>query len=268
MNLEEKLQYYRKRKKIVPSRNMIKTAAQIEGIRKAGQINGQVLDAVDQIIKPGISTEEINRVVHETTIRLGGTPATLGFEGYPKSVCTSVNDVICHGIPSEDQILMEGDIINVDATTIVDGYYGDASRMYCIGQVSEQAEKLVRVTKECLDLSLKEVKPESFLGNIGAVIQAHARENGFSVVADICGHGVGVGFHEKPYVCHVGKRNTGMMLFPGMIFAIEPMINAGRQDWFVDEDDGWTIYTDDGSLSAQWEYTILVTETGYEILSK
>ena len=159
MNLEEKLQYYRKRKKIVPSRNMIKTAAQIEGIRKAGQINGQVLDAVDQIIKPGISTEEINRVVHETTIRLGGTPATLGFEGYPKSVCTSVNDVICHGIPSEDQILMEGDIINVDATTIVDGYYGDASRMYCIGQVSEQAEKLARVTKECLDLSLKEVTP-------------------------------------------------------------------------------------------------------------
>ena len=268
MNLEEKLQYYRKRKKIVPSRNMIKTAAQIEGIRKAGQINGQVLDAVDQIIKPGISTEEINRVVHETTIRLGGTPATLGFEGYPKSVCTSVNDVICHGIPSEDQILMEGDIINVDATTIVDGYYGDASRMYCIGQVSEQAEKLVRVTKECLDLSLKEVKPESFLGNIGAVIQAHARENGFSVVADICGHGVGVGFHEKPYVCHVGKRNTGMMLFPGMIFTIEPMINAGRQDWFVDEDDGWTIYTDDRSLSAQGEYTNLVTETGYEILSK
>lgn len=268
MNLDEKLQYYRKRRKIVPTRKMIKTPEQIEGIRRAGKVNTAVLDAVDQMIKAGVSTEEINRVVHETTIKLGGIPATLGFEGYPKSVCTSLNDVICHGIPSEDCILQDGDIINVDATTIVDGYYADASRMYCIGKVSEEAEKLVRVTKECLDMSLNEVKPESFLGNIGAVIGAHARSNGFSVVRDICGHGVGVDFHEEPYVCHVGKRNTGMMLFPGMVFTIEPMVNAGGAEWFVDADDDWTIYTDDGSLSAQWEYTILVTDTGYEILTR
>lgn len=268
LELDEKLQYYRKRRKIVPSRKMIKTPEQIEGIRRAGKVNTEILDEVDKIMKAGVSTEDINRLVHEATAKRGGIPAPLGFEGYPKSVCTSVNDVICHGIPSKEQILKDGDIINVDVTTIVDGYYADASRMYCIGRVPEEADRLVRVAKECLDLSLSEVKPESCLGNIGAVIYAHARSNGFSVVEDICGHGVGVDFHEKPYVCHVGKRNTGMMMFPGMIFTIEPMINAGRMDWFVDEKDGWTIYTDDGSLSAQWEYTILVTEDGYEILTR
>ncbi|MEY8337020.1 type I methionyl aminopeptidase [Lachnospiraceae bacterium 62-35] len=267
MELEEKLQYYRKRRKIVPSKNMIKTPKQIEGIRRAGRVNKEILDAVDELVRPGISTEDINQLVHKKTLELGGIPAPLGFEGYPKSVCTSINDVICHGIPSEEEILAEGDILNVDVTTIVDGYYGDASRMYCIGQVADEAGRLVRITKECLDLSLNEVKPESCLGNIGAVISAHARAAGFSVVRDICGHGVGLDFHERPYICHVGKRNTGMILFPGMIFTIEPMINAGRQDWFVDEDDGWTIYTDDGSLSAQWEYTVLVTEEGYEVLS-
>lgn len=249
-------------------RPIIKTPEQVEKIRQAGTINNQVLDAVDGMIRAGISTEDINRLVHETTVKLGGIPAPLNFEGFPKSVCTSVNDVVCHGIPSEECVLMDGDIINVDTTTIVDGYYADASRMYLIGNVSPAAEKLVKVTKECLDLSLREVYPGSRLGNIGAVIQEHARKNRFSVIPDICGHGVGLEFHEEPLVAHVGRRDTGAKLAPGMIFTIEPMLNAGRSDWFIDADDGWTVWTEDGSLSAQWEYTVLVTEGGCEILTR
>ena len=181
---------------------IIKTPEQIEKIRRAGIVNNQVLDAVDAVIRAGISTEDINRVVHEKTLELGGIPAPLNFEGFPKSVCTSLNDIVCHGIPSEDVILMDGDIINVDVTTIVDGYYADASRMYCIGQVSPEAKRLVDVTKECLELSLEAVRPGRYLHEIGAIIQAHAEKNGFSVVPDICGHGVGLDFHEEPLVFH------------------------------------------------------------------
>lgn len=247
---------------------IIKTAAQVEKIRRAGEINTMVLDAVDAMIREGISTEDINRTVHQKTLELGGVPAPLNFEGFPKSVCTSVNDIVCHGIPSEDVILADGDIINVDVTTIVDGYYADASRMYCIGSVSREARKLVDVTKECLELSLKAVHPGGYLNEIGAIIQEHAEKNGFSVVPDICGHGVGLDFHESPLVFHIKRRGRGPKLEPGMIFTIEPMINSGESDWFIDEDDGWTVWTEDGSLSAQWEYTVLVTENGYEILAK
>ena len=247
---------------------IIKTPEQIEKIRRAGEVNNQVLDAVDAMIRAGISTEDINRTVHEKTLELGGIPAPLNFEGFPKSVCTSVNDVICHGIPPEKVILADGDIINVDVTTIVDGYYADASRMYCIGTVSPQAKKLVDVTKECLELSLKAVHPGGHLNEIGAIIEAHAEKNGFSVVPDICGHGVGLDFHEGPLVFHVKQRGRGPKLEPGMIFTIEPMINGGSSDWFVDADDDWTVWTEDGSLSAQWEYTVLVTEDGYEILAR
>ncbi len=252
----------------VPEHNMIKTPAQIEGIRQAGIVNNQILDIVGEHIKAGISTEDINTLVHENTIRLGGIPAPLNFEGYPKSVCTSINEVVCHGIPTPDRILKDGDIINVDVTTIFGGYYADASRMYCIGKVSEEAEKLVRVTKESVDLALKEARAWGHLGDIGAVISEYIYANGYTVVREIGGHGVGIEFHEEPWVSHIGTRGTDMLLVPGMVFTIEPMVNAGKADVVQDSKDGWTIYTQDGSLSAQWEYTIVITEEGPEVLAR
>ena len=215
----------------------------------------------------GMSTEEINTLAHNYIVEHGGIPACLGYQGFPKSICTSVNDAICHGIPSENEILKDGDIINVDVTTILDGYYADASRMFMIGEVSDEARKLVEVTKESVDLALQEVKPWGRLGNIGAVISEHVHKHGYTVLKDIGGHGVGNEFHEDPYVCHVGKRDTGMLLVPGMVFTIEPMVNEGEEDFFVDEENDWTVYTEDGCLSAQWEYTIAVTEDGFEILT-
>ncbi|WP_077610123.1 type I methionyl aminopeptidase [Clostridium sp. Marseille-P2415] len=252
----------------VPEHYMIKTPAQIEGIRHAGVINNQILDLVDEFMKPGISTEDINTLVHENTIRLGGIPATLNFEGYPKSVCTSVNEVVCHGIPDPKRILQEGDIINVDTTTIVNGFYADASRMYCIGEVSPEALKLVRVTKESVELALKEARAWGHLGDIGAAISEYIYDNGFTVVREIGGHGVGLDIHEEPWVSHIGTRGTDMLLVPGMVFTIEPMVNAGKPDVVQDDEDGWTIYTKDGSLSAQWEHTILITEEGPEVLAR
>ncbi len=265
---DQKLENYAIMGVEVPERNMIKLPDQIEGIRHAGVINNQILDLVGEFIKPGISTEDINTLVHENTIRLGGIPAPLNFEGYPKSVCTSINEVICHGIPDPGRILQEGDIINVDVTTIVNGYYADASRMYCIGKVSPEAERLVRVAKESLEMGLKEVRAWSHLGNIGAAISEHVYANGFTVVREIGGHGVGLDFHEEPWVSHIGTRGTDMLLVPGMIFTIEPMVNAGNADVIHNEEDGWTVSTKDGSLSAQWEYTILVTEAGPEVLAR
>lgn len=264
---DSKIEQYAVRGDLVPDHSMIKTPAQIEGIRKAGAVNTKILDLVDDFIRPGISTEDINRLVHESTIQMGGIPAPLNFEGYPKSVCTSINEVVCHGIPDPNRILKEGDIINVDVTTILDGYYGDASRMYCIGNVTPEAEKLVRVTKESVDLALKEARAWGHLGDIGAVISEYVYANGFTVVREIGGHGVGVDFHEEPWVSHIGQRGTDILLVPGMIFTIEPMVNAGRADVVQDEEDGWTIYTEDGSLSAQWEYTVLITEDGPEVLT-
>ncbi len=251
----------------VPEHSMLKTPQQIEGMRKAGKLNTEVLDYISDKIHEGMTTQEIDDLVREYTISHGGICAPLGYEGYPKSVCTSINEVVCHGIPSKDRVLKSGDIVNVDVTTILDGYYADASRMFMIGEVSDTAKRLVEVTKECLDLAVKEVKPWGFLGDIGAVIDEHARENGFSVVIDIGGHGTGIGFHEEPYVCHVGERGTDMLLVPGMTFTIEPMINEGGYEVYIDDNDGWTVYTEDGSLSAQWEYTLAVTQTGVEILT-
>lgn len=264
---DEKLKEYKRRGVLVPKHKLLKTPAQMEGIRKAGKLNTAILDMVAEKIHAGMSTEEINTLVHEYTVAHGGVPAPLNYCGFPKSVCTSVNDVICHGIPAADEILKDGDIINVDVTTILDGYYADASRMFCIGEVSEEAKKLVRVTKESVDLGLKEVKPWGFLGDIGAAVSEYIYAHGYTVLHDIGGHGVGNDFHEDPYVCHVGKRGTGMLLVPGMVFTIEPMVNAGKEDFFQDADNGWTIYTEDGSLSAQWEYTVAVTEDGAEILT-
>ena len=252
---------------IVPDRSLLKTPEQIAEIRKSADLNTAVLDHVAAHIKAGMSTAEIDKLVYDFTTEHGGIPAPLNYEGFPKSVCTSINNVICHGIPSEDEILQDGDIINVDVTTILDGYYADASRMFLIGNVCDEARKLVEVTKESVDLALKEVKPWGRLGDIGAVISEYVHQHGYTVLRDIGGHGVGNDFHEDPYVCHIGKRGTGMLLVPGMVFTIEPMVNEGKEDFFVDEENEWTVYTEDGSLSAQWEYTVAVTEDGVEIIT-
>lgn len=267
MMMEEKIHNYELQGHIVPRRDMIKTPEQIEGIRESSKINIAVLDEIDKMIGPGVTTEEIDKLVYDLTIKMGGIPATLNYDGYPKSVCTSINDVVCHGIPSPDVVLKEGDIVNVDASTIYNGYFSDSSRMYCIGKVDEEKEKLVRVTKECVELGLEQVKPWNFLGDMAQVINDHAKANGYSVVVEIGGHGIGLEFHEEPFVSYVTKKGTEMLMVPGMVFTIEPMVNAGTADIYIDDEDGWTVYTQDGKPSAQWEVTVLVTEDGYEILT-
>lgn len=266
-NIDDKIAEFKARGCEVPDRDMIKTPEQIAGIRKACDINTAVLDLVAEKIKTGMTTEEIDRIVYDYTVSQGATPAPLGFCGFPKSVCTSINDQVCHGIPSLHDVLRSGDIVNVDVSTIYNGYYADASRMFTIGKVDKKAKDLVEITKECLKRGIEAAQPWGFLGDIGAVVSAFAKKHGYSVVTEFGGHGVGVEFHEEPFVCHVGKRKTGMLLVPGMIFTIEPMINAGRKDVFVDAANDWTVYTQDGSLSAQWEHTILITEDGPEILT-
>lgn len=265
--LEEKLRFYRRKGCLVPPRKIIKTPEQIEGIRESGKINTALLDHVAAHIREGMSTEEIDKMVYDFTLAHGAIPAPLHYEGFPKSVCTSVNDQVCHGIPSSGDILKSGDIINVDVSTILNGYFSDASRMFLIGQVSAERQRLVEVTGECLRLGIEAAKPWGFLGDIGAAIQHHAEKNGYSVVRDFCGHGVGLKFHEIPEVEHVGKKGTGMLLVPGMVFTIEPMINIGTYEIFIDSDNDWTVYTEDGCPSAQWEHTILITEDGNEILT-
>lgn len=251
----------------IPTHKMIKNAAQIEGIREAGKVNNAILDEVASKIKMGMSTEEINSIVVEATARLGGIAAPLNYEGFPKSVCTSINDQVCHGIPSAEDILEDGDIVNVDVTTIYKGYYADASRMFLIGDVLPEDKELVKVAREAIDVGLSVVKPWNCLGDVGQAINDFAKAHGYSVVREIGGHGVGLEFHEDPWVSYVSKKNTGYVLAPGMVFTIEPMINEGRADIFIDESNDWTVYTEDGSYSAQWEVTVAVTEDGYEVLA-
>lgn len=265
--LDKKVLYFQNKGHLVPSRKLIKTPEQIEGIRRSGLINTAVLDLVASEIKAGMSTAEIDKMVYDFTVSYGAIPAPLNYEGFPKSVCTSINEVVCHGIPSEDEILEEGDIINVDVSTILDGYYSDASRMFIIGKTSPEKEKLVNVAKECLEIGMKAATPFGFVGDIGNAIEKHAKKNGFSVVRDLCGHGVGLEFHEEPDVEHFGRKGTGMLLVPGMVFTIEPMINMGTYRVFVDEEDDWTVVTEDELPSAQWEHTFLMTENGLEILT-
>lgn len=265
--LDKKVLYFQNKGHLVPSRKLIKTPEQIEGIRRSGVINTAVLDLVASEIKAGMSTAEIDKMVYDFTVSHGAIPAPLNYDGFPKSVCTSINEVVCHGIPSEDEILEEGDIINVDVSTILDGYYSDASRMFIIGKTSPEKEKLVRVAKECLEIGMQAATPFGFVGDIGNAIEKHAKKNGFSVVRDLCGHGVGLEFHEEPDVEHFGKKGTGMLLVPGMVFTIEPMINMGTYEVFVDEEDDWTVVTEDELPSAQWEHTFLMTENGLEILT-
>ncbi|MCB2293387.1 methionyl aminopeptidase [Clostridium algoriphilum] len=257
-NIEEKVGYK------MP-KNAMKTEQQIDGIRKSCILTHDILDMVEQKIKVGVTTEEINTWVHEYTVDHNAYPAPLGYGGFPKSVCTSINNVICHGIP-DDTVLKDGDIINVDVSCILDGYYGDASRMYKIGEVSKEASDLVRVSRECLEKGIEQVKPYNTFGDIGYAIQNHAESHGYSVVYDYGGHGVGLEFQEEPFVAHIGKKGEGMIILPNMIFTIEPMINIGSPKTKVLEDD-WTATTIDDSLSSQWEHSIRVTDTGYEILT-
>ncbi|MBM5571016.1 MULTISPECIES: type I methionyl aminopeptidase [Deefgea] len=250
----------------------IKTAEEIEKMRVAGRLGSEVLDYITPFIKPGVTTEEIDRLCHDYMVNVQGTiPAPLnycppGYIPYPKSICTSVNNVICHGIPN-DKPLKNGDVVNLDITVIKDGYHGDNSRMFLVGDnVATHAKRLSQVTFDCMWIGIDQVKPGARLGDIGAAIQKYAEKAGYSVVREFCGHGIGAVFHEEPQVLHYGKAGTGVELKPGMIFTIEPMINAGKRE-IKQMNDGWTIVTKDRSLSAQWEHTILVTETGYEVLT-
>lgn len=268
--MDKLILYWQNRSKSVPSRDLIKTPEQIEGIRRAGVVNTGVLDAVAAAIRPGMSTQQIDDICMAYCKEHGATPACLGYEGFPKSVCVSVNECVCHGIPKPNQILEEGDIVNVDFTTILDGYYADASRMFIIGgKTTPEKEQLVRVAKECLEIGMEVAKPYSFVGDIGNAIQKHAHKYHYGVVRDLCGHGVGVEFHEDPEIAHYGKKGSGMLLVPGMVFTIEPMINMGSWKVFIDADDpfGWEVISEDEKPSAQWEHTLLMTETGVEILT-
>ena len=266
--IEERIAYHEEKGEIVPTRDILKTIPQIEGIKKSARLNTAVLDHVAEHIHAGMSTEEIDRLVYDFTVSHGGIPAPLHYQGFQKSVCTSINNEVCHGIPDESIILEEGDIINVDVSTILDGYFSDASRMFMIGNVSERARKLVEVTKECVELGLAQAKPWNHLGDIADAINTYAKANGYSVVEDIGGHGIGLEFHEDPWVSYVTPKGSEMLLVPGMIFTIEPMINEGSPDFFVDEENEWTVYTEDDGLSAQVEYMVLITEDGAEVLTK
>ena len=267
--LDKQVMYWENRGKLVPTRSLIKTAEQIEGIRRAGVVNTGVLDEVARNIHEGMNTLEIDQICRRYCEEHNAIPACLGYEGFPMSVCTSINEVVCHGIPKATDVLMEGDIINVDFTTILDGYYADASRMFIIGKTTPEKEQLVRVAKECLEIGMEAAKPYGFVGDIGHAIEKHCRKYHYGVVRDLAGHGVGLQFHEEPDVDHYGKRGTGMLLVPGMVFTIEPMINMGTWEVFVDEADpyGWEVVTEDELPSAQWEHTLLMTDHGVEVLT-
>ena len=265
--LDKKVLYYQNKGHLVPPRKLIKTAEQIEGIRRSSVVNTGVLDLVAREIKAGMSTAEIDKLVYDYTVSHGAIPAPLNYEGFPKSVCTSVNEVVCHGIPSPDDVLKEGDIVNVDCSTILDGYYSDSSRMFCIGEVSPERKKLVDVTYEAVQRGLAAVKPWATVGDIAHAVQTYAEENGFSVVREFGGHGIGNDFHEDPFVFFVGEPGEGAVLAPGMCFTIEPMINAGGPELNMEDPNGWTVRTKDGSDSAQWEVQLVVTEDGYELIS-
>ena len=267
IDFDERIEGFEAQGNIIPTHDIIKNKEQIEKIKESAKINIAVLDYVAEHIKAGISTAEIDRWVYDVTTKMGGIPAPLNYEGFPKSVCTSINDEVCHGIPSEDIILKDGDIINVDCSTNLNGYFSDSSRMFCIGEVSEDKKRLVNAAKQALDEGLKEVKPWGFLGDMGQAVNDYIKSMGYSVVREVGGHGIGLEFHEDPWVSYVSVKNTEMLMVPGMMFTIEPMINMGKPNVFTDEENGWTIYTEDGSPSAQWEIQVLVTEDGYEIIS-
>ena len=244
----------------------IKTPDEITKMRRACRLAAEVLEMIDEHVRPGVSTDELDRLCHDYIVDVQqAIPAPLNYHGFPKSICTSINHVVCHGIPSEKR-LKDGDVVNVDITVIKEGYHGDTSKMYCIGNVAPKAQRLVQTAYECLRIGIDEVRPGARLGDVGAAIQRHAENLHYSVVREYCGHGIGSAFHEEPQVLHYGEPGTGHLLQAGMIFTIEPMINAGKRQVRL-LPDGWTVITKDRSLSAQWEHTVLVTETGHEVLT-
>lgn len=251
----------------VPDHDIIKVGPEIDRIKESAKINMAALDAVAEKIHEGMTTLEIDEIVSDVTTSMGGICATLNYDGFPKSVCTSVNDQVCHGIPSADVVLQSGDIINVDCSTILNDFFSDSSRMFMIGEVSEEKQRLVKVAKECCDIGLKEVKPWEPIGNVGAAIKEHAHANGYTIVREIGGHGVGFEFHEEPWVSYVTDWGEGMIMAPGMMFTIEPMVNMGKHSIKTDPINGWEVTTIDGLPSAQWEYQVLVTEEGFELIS-
>tara|TARA_R110000772_G_scaffold243731_1_gene356682 strand:+ start:7825 stop:8598 length:774 start_codon:yes stop_codon:yes gene_type:complete len=247
----------------------IKTADEIEKMRVAGRLAANVLEMIRPRVEPGITTGELDRICHEYITGVQhAIPAPLDYHGFPRSICTSINEVVCHGIPSDTKKLKSGDIVNIDVTVIKDGYHGDTSIMVEVGEVAPHAQRLIQVTQECLYKALDLVRPGTTLGDIGAVIQEHAEKNYYSVVREYCGHGIGKVFHEDPQVLHYGKPGTGLVLEEGMTFTIEPMINAGRRHTKLNAKDGWTVTTRDGRLSAQWEHTLGVTADGCEIFTR
>lgn len=251
----------------MPEEIIIKSETQIEGIRKSSKLAAQTLDFIESFVKEGVSTAYLDRLIHDFIFHHKAIPATLNYNGFPNSCCISLNEIVCHGIPSETVILKSGDILNIDVTTILNGYYGDTSRMYSVGKISAEAQKLINNTQHCLNLGIQEVYPGNMSGNIGFVISRYARSKNYGVVYQFCGHGVGLEFHEEPQIDHTAKKNSGVILKPGMIFTIEPMINLGSSKVVVDKFDKWTTRTYDNKLSAQFEHTILVTKTGYEVLT-
>lgn len=267
MQFDERIREYELKGHIVPDRSLIKTPKDVEGIKRSAVINIAVLDEIGEKIHAGMNTQEIDDIVYNTTVKMGGIPADLHYEGYPKSVCTSVNDQVCHGIPSRDVILKDGDIVNVDCSTILNGYFSDSSRMFMIGNVREDWKKLVQTVYECVDIGIAAVKPWTFMGDMGDAVHQHALKNGYSVVREIGGHGCGLEFHEEPFVSYVSKPGTEMLMVPGMCFTIEPMVNMGTDEIYEDESNGWSIYTKDGKPSAQREVQVLVTEDGCEVLT-
>ena len=251
-----------------PMPGYVKTAEEIARMRVAGRLAAEVLEMIAPSVVPGVSTGELDRICHEYIVGVQqAIPAPLNYHGFPKSICTSLNQVVCHGIPSDRKILKSGDIINIDITVLKDGYHGDTSAMFLVGDAGPHAERLSRVTRECLYRAIEIVRPGAHLGDIGELIQQHAEGNYYSVVREYCGHGIGSQFHEEPQVLHYGRAGTGMELVEGMTFTIEPMINAGKRFTKLSKRDGWTVETKDGRLSAQWEHTILVTADGHEVLT-
>lgn len=265
--IDERMLSYQSKGYDVPHRKLLKTQQQIEGIRESSKLNIALLDFIEDHVAEGKTTGELDRLIYDRTKELGGVPATLNYKGYPKSVCISINNVVCHGIPSDHVTLQYGDIVNIDVSTIYNGFFSDSSRMFCIGNVSGEKQRLVAVAKECMEKGIEQVKPWGFLGDVGQAVNDHAKKNGYSVVREIGGHGIGMQFHEDPWVSYVSKGGTGILLVPGLVFTVEPMINMGKAQIFTKENDNWTVYTSDEQPSAQWEKTVLVTEAGCEILT-
>lgn len=263
--MDEKLAGFAREGYEIPEHKIIHGDKVINGVKESAKITKGIFKMLEGKIVAGVTTEEINTWIHDYTVERGGIPATLGYNGFPKSCCTSINNVVCHGIPGEE-VLKDGDIINIDVTTILNGYFSDSSRMYMVGEVSEEAKTLVEETHECMMIGIREVKPYASVDNIGKAIEDYAISKGYSVVEALGGHGIGLKFHENPHIHHFETGAKGMIMVPGMMFTVEPMINAGDFDVEILEDD-WTVVTIDDSLSAQWEHTILVTEDGYEILT-